>query len=272
VTGYTVYRGGAVLATTNTTSYTDSTVSPSTAYSYTVDAFDAAGNHSPQSTALPITTPATPPPTAHWVQGGAIATGSRVSTVTITLPAAVTAGDLLVGWFGQYDSTGQVQVSDNVNGAWTRSAAATTFSSGGGDIALFYVQNAKAAPTGLTVTIAAAVATYLQGSAAEYANMATTNSLDKFSVASGSGTTADSGATASVSAGEILISGFMTGTGPGTVTAGGGMTLHDHTGSYSVDDADVFVTATGAQHAVWTLKTSADWYVVGAVFHTAAGP
>jgi Fibronectin type III domain len=52
VTGYTVRRNGAIIATTggSATSYADSGLSPSTTYTYTVDAFDAAGNHSTQST------------------------------------------------------------------------------------------------------------------------------------------------------------------------------------------------------------------------------
>ena len=61
--------------------------------------------------------------------------GDTGTGTTITLSGPVHAGDLLVGWFGQFDSTGPVQVSDNVNGSWTRSAS-TTFSSGNGDIAL----------------------------------------------------------------------------------------------------------------------------------------
>ncbi len=64
----------------------------------------------------------------------------------------------------------------------------------------------------------------------------------------------------------------MTGTSPGTVTPTNGLTLHAHTGSFSVDDVSAFVASAGAQHAQWTLQTSADWYVVAAVFHTASGP
>jgi N-acetylglucosamine-6-sulfatase len=59
VTGYTVFRDGVTLATVDggATSYSDLTVVPSTTYSYTVDAFDAAGNHSAQSEAAVVTTP-----------------------------------------------------------------------------------------------------------------------------------------------------------------------------------------------------------------------
>ncbi len=269
VAGYTVYRNGSTIGTTASTAYTDSTVAPSTTYSYTVDAFDIAGNHSAQSSLLSIATPAAPPPSAKWIQGGVIGTGSKVLSVTLTLTSAVNAGDLLVGWFGQYDSSGQVQISDNVNGAWTRSAASTKFGSSG-DIALFYVQNAAAAPGGLTITISAAAATYLQGSAGDYSNMALANSLDQVAAASGTGTAADSGLTAPVGVGELLFSGFMTGTSPGGVIANGGLVIHDRNASGSLADASVFVPTAGPQHASWTLQSSADWYEVAAVFHTTA--
>ena len=56
----TVYRGGTQVAAVggSTLTYSDTTVAASTTYSYTVDAFDAAGNHSAQSTAASVTTPA----------------------------------------------------------------------------------------------------------------------------------------------------------------------------------------------------------------------
>ena len=65
VAGYTVYRNSAPIATVTNTSYSDATVAPSTTYTYTVDAFDAAGNHSAQSGGVQVTTPApdTQPPT-----------------------------------------------------------------------------------------------------------------------------------------------------------------------------------------------------------------
>jgi hypothetical protein len=44
-----------------TTTYSDLTVLPSTTYTYTVDAFDAAANHSAQSDPVTVTTPALGP-------------------------------------------------------------------------------------------------------------------------------------------------------------------------------------------------------------------
>jgi chitodextrinase len=62
VTGYTIYRDTTTLATVSgdTLSYTDTTVLESSSYTYTVDAFDAAGNHSAPSSAVSVTTPVMP--------------------------------------------------------------------------------------------------------------------------------------------------------------------------------------------------------------------
>ncbi|WP_309049446.1 glycosyl hydrolase family 8 [Streptomyces sp.] len=59
VTGYQVFRNGTLIASPSGTSYTDSGLSASTAYTYTVKARDAAGNVSAASNALSVTTPAT---------------------------------------------------------------------------------------------------------------------------------------------------------------------------------------------------------------------
>ncbi|MFI6862826.1 glycoside hydrolase family 6 protein [Streptomyces sp. NPDC050421] len=58
VTGYDVFRGGVKVGSSTTTSYTDSGLAASTAYSYTVKAKDAAGNVSAASAALSATTSA----------------------------------------------------------------------------------------------------------------------------------------------------------------------------------------------------------------------
>jgi chitodextrinase len=56
VTGYRVYRNGSQITTTANTSYSDNNLSASTNYSYTVSAYDAAGNSSAQSSAASATT------------------------------------------------------------------------------------------------------------------------------------------------------------------------------------------------------------------------
>src|SRR5690606_21103257 len=60
VQSYIVYRGSVQVGTTATTSYTDNGLSASTSYQYTVKAKDAAGNLSPASNTLTVTTEAAP--------------------------------------------------------------------------------------------------------------------------------------------------------------------------------------------------------------------
>jgi len=62
--GYKIYRAGTQIATSTTTSYSDTTLSANTTYSYTVKAYDGAGNLSAASNTASATTngvPSTPP-------------------------------------------------------------------------------------------------------------------------------------------------------------------------------------------------------------------
>ena len=58
VTAYDVMRNGVIVGTSTAATATDSTVAVNQTYSYTVQARDAAGNVSPPSVALSVTTPA----------------------------------------------------------------------------------------------------------------------------------------------------------------------------------------------------------------------
>src|SRR5260370_34885996 len=118
-----------------------------------MDGFDGAGNHSAQSATVAVHVPGVP----KFVQGAVVSTGSKVTSVTLTM-GPVARGDLLVGWFAQYDSTGQVPVTDHVNGAWTRAPISTPWHGGTppGAIALYYLANSAAAPSGLTTPPATA--------------------------------------------------------------------------------------------------------------------
>jgi hypothetical protein len=85
--------------------------------------------------------------------------------------------------------------------------------------------------------------------AADYSGVATSGSLDQAVVAAGSGTAASAGPTGSAGAGELPFSGLMTGTTPSGATAGGGLFIRSHTGTYSVDDTDATVATAGPQTA-----------------------
>ena len=86
VTGYSVYRGGALVGTTTSLAYSDTGLSPATAYAYEVRAFDAAGNVSPAAAASATTgTADTQPPTA---PSGLAVTVSRGRKVNLSWLAA----------------------------------------------------------------------------------------------------------------------------------------------------------------------------------------
>ncbi|MDH7482032.1 MAG: hypothetical protein QHH26_08695, partial [Armatimonadota bacterium] len=57
VAGYKVYRNGSYIGYTASTSYSDGGLSPSTSYTYTISAYDAASNESSQSSGASATTP-----------------------------------------------------------------------------------------------------------------------------------------------------------------------------------------------------------------------
>src|SRR5207237_103800 len=61
VTGYIVRRNGVQVATPATTSFADTGLSAATTYTYTVAARNAAGNSSPNSTSVSVTTLPLPP-------------------------------------------------------------------------------------------------------------------------------------------------------------------------------------------------------------------
>ena len=82
ITGYTIYRDGILLNTVDgsTTTFSDTTVSPGTTYSYTVDAFDAAGNHSDASSPATVTPSAdNQPPSVPANVAAQISTSLRVN-------------------------------------------------------------------------------------------------------------------------------------------------------------------------------------------------
>ncbi len=79
VSGYTVRRDGAVVATVSSgLAYSDSAVSAGQTYRYTVEAFDAAGNVSGASAEAVVTVPADPP--GQGISLRAVETGSNLAT------------------------------------------------------------------------------------------------------------------------------------------------------------------------------------------------
>ncbi|MGB7621818.1 MAG: fibronectin type III domain-containing protein [Terriglobia bacterium] len=86
VTGYKIFRNSSQITTTAGTSFQDTGLNPSTPYSYTISAYDAAGNNSASSTAASATTQAPPdstPPVISAVAAAPItSTGATVNWTT----------------------------------------------------------------------------------------------------------------------------------------------------------------------------------------------
>lgn len=79
LSGYVLTRDGVPIATTTLTSFSDTGLTASTTYLYSVQAFDAAGNYSSSSNSLSGTTPDIPPPVATSTDNTGGATSARVA-------------------------------------------------------------------------------------------------------------------------------------------------------------------------------------------------
>jgi aryl-phospho-beta-D-glucosidase BglC (GH1 family)/chitodextrinase len=107
VTGYQIFRGSTLVATANATSYTDTGLTASTAYTYTVKAIDAAGNTSPASASVSATT----------ASGGG---GSGATTCNPT--GTIAAGDYTIQ-ANEWNSTAQQCITYTGNTSWSVSTA-----------------------------------------------------------------------------------------------------------------------------------------------------
>jgi fibronectin type 3 domain-containing protein len=98
VAGYYILRNGQPAGTTAALYYQDSGLTESTAYTYSIEAFDLAGNISVPSLRIGVTTADVTPPT---VPGNVVATAASSQRVTLTWSASTDSGGVgsyLVFW------------------------------------------------------------------------------------------------------------------------------------------------------------------------------
>jgi chitodextrinase len=92
---YTIYRGGTPVGTTTVTHFSDTGLTPSTVYSYTVNAVDAAGNASAQSN--PPATATTLVSSSGIAFRSASSAGSREAmSLSLARPTGAVSGDVLL--------------------------------------------------------------------------------------------------------------------------------------------------------------------------------
>jgi chitodextrinase len=88
VVGYNIYRGGTLIATRTVTNFQNTGLSAFTTYSYTVQAYDAAGNVSTLSASASATTQPVPDTTAPSTPAGLTATAVSASQINLSWGAA----------------------------------------------------------------------------------------------------------------------------------------------------------------------------------------
>jgi photosystem II stability/assembly factor-like uncharacterized protein len=109
VAGYRIYQNGSFLTSVTTTSYSDTSLSPSTRYCYQVSAYDAAGNESARSNEACATTPGeqqTKPGSAP--KSGLAKEGIRTLVIDPKTPTTIYVGATRYGTTAFQEFTGQV--------------------------------------------------------------------------------------------------------------------------------------------------------------------
>jgi hypothetical protein len=135
VAGYQILRNGSALASVSpAVAYSDMAVSPGATYTYTVKAFDAAGNYSAASNAIQVVVPAAPPvsnSSCPTVAAGAF-TGCYYPNVTLSgAPAFVrTDAQINFDWAGNVPDRSLPRNNFSVlwQGSFTFAQGAYTFS------------------------------------------------------------------------------------------------------------------------------------------------
>ncbi|TAL11020.1 MAG: RHS repeat protein, partial [Chloroflexota bacterium] len=186
VTSYSIFRAGSLVMTVagTVTTWSDVSVSASTAYSYTIKANDAAGNASAASAAANATTAAGGPIAYVQDAGNQIATAA--TSMTVTLPATPTAGDALVATIGLNLST--LSVTSITGGGGTWSAVVTK--AGTGTAAATWAALNVAGGGSTTITITFSASGKGAASVAEFSGIASASAVDATGSVTGGSTTA----------------------------------------------------------------------------------
>ncbi|MDH2429114.1 glycosyl hydrolase family 18 protein [Sphaerisporangium sp. TRM90804] len=132
VTGYNVYRNGTQVGTATGTTYTDSGLSASTSYTYTVRARDAAGNQSSASNQISATTTGGGgDTTAPSAPGSLRSTGTSSSSVSLA-------------WNASTDNVGVTGYNVYRNGTQVGTATGTTYTDSGLSASTSYTYTVRA--------------------------------------------------------------------------------------------------------------------------------
>ncbi len=190
---------------------------------------------------------------------------SATATVPVSYPAAQTAGDLNVVVVGWNDNTSTVQsVRDSAGNNYSLAIGPT--SGTGLQQSIYYAANIAGGSNTVTVTFSQAAA-YPDVRILEYRGV---TALDVTAGASGNSAAANSGATTTTSANELIFGANTVATGNAAV--GSGFTSRIIT----VPDGDLaedkIVTTAGSNSATATLTGSGPWVMQMVTFSAVSGP
>ncbi len=268
VTGYRVYRGGTQIGTSATTSYTDSGLTASTTYTYTVAAYDAANNASPQSPGLNVTTSAASSTPITFVQLKEARLTSSANTVsTGAFASPIGSGHLMVVWIW-YNTASQsvTTVTDTVGNTYARAVGPTTGTStmASWRQELWYAKN-LAGGSGVTVnaTFSGTFSTEKSITAHEYSGADTTSPLDVTAAAAVSGSNVSTGAQTTTSPNELVFGAALF---QASGSAGSGFTRRSSIANNVSEDK---VAATAGSYSAGVTNSSQSVIVQMATFKAA---
>jgi chitodextrinase len=257
VAGYDVYRNGALLVRTGTsTSYADTSAAPSTSYSYQVRAHDQAGNTSGASNTATVTTPAAAASSSIGFVRQTVGSMSAVGT-TLTIPLTSTSSNTVVAAIA-VQAGGSVSVASVIDSSgvtWTKAAAG--FLTGANTRVEIWYRAGVPALTSVRATLSSAdIAT---ANISEWKNVTTVNPLDAAAAAgSASSTTASTPSIATSSANELVLGAINY---PGSATAS--LSASGFTSLANFDASGVqgrlayrVAPSAGTQRASWILSTA----------------
>ena len=261
----------AQIATSTGTTYYNTSLAASTAYSYRVRATDAAGNLSGYSNTASGTTQAAPQfKTIAYVQSNFATPQTNQSVVSVPYTAAQVAGDLNVAIVGWNDTVATISaVADSQGNAYTLAAGPTQVA-GTIQQAIYYAKNIVGAAANANVFTVSfnGAATAADIRILEYSGLDYVNPVDATAFATGNSSTSTSASATTTNSNDLILgANIVVST---TTGAGSGFTKRMITTPDGDIAEDKTVTATGSYSASATLGASAPWIMQMVAFRASA--
>ena len=210
--------------------------------------------------------------TITYVQGNSATPQTSQTSVTVTFPAAQTAGDLNVVVVGWNDSTATVSTVADKSGNNYLPAVGPTIQSGVATQSIYYAKSIFPAAAGSRHCYGhcfstAAVAPDIR--ILEYKGADPNNPVDVTAASSGSSTTSSSGTATTTNATDLIFGANLVGTT--TTGAGSGFTKRLLTSPDGDIAEDEMVTSIGSYSATAPVSPSGAWIMQMVAFRTPSG-